>query len=307
MKPRHLLSLEDLSREDLTGLVRDALRLKTEIRREGPRPHLAGRSLVMIFDKPSTRTRVSFEVAMYQLGGQSMFIGREDSQLGRGETVEDTARVLSRYVHAIVVRTYAQDDLEAMAGASSVPIINGLTDLRHPCQVLTDIMTVAEHRGSLDGVRVAWIGDGNNMAHSWIAAAGALGFPLALACPRGYEPEPEIVERARARGAEVRLTDDPMEAAQGAHVINTDVWASMGQESETARRRKVFRPYQVNAALMARAAPDAVVMHCLPAHRGEEITEEVMDGPQSLIYDEAENRLHMAKAILVWCIGAGAA
>jgi ornithine carbamoyltransferase len=251
-------------------------------------------------DKASTRTRISFEVGVHELGGQALQLASRDMQLGRDEPIEDTARVLSGYVHAVVLRTFGHERIERMAAAASVPVINALTDLHHPCQILADLMTVQEHRAAgLDGLRVAWIGDGNNVAHSWILAAARLGFELRLACPEGYRPEPEVLELARGAGSgRVVLTGDVAEAADGAHVVTTDVWASMGHEEEAERRRRAFRDYTVDAALMARASKDCVFLHCLPAHRGEEVAAEVIDGPHSRVWEEAENRLHVQKALL---------
>jgi ornithine carbamoyltransferase len=256
----------------------------------------------MIFLKSSTRTRVSFEVGCFQLGGHALFLSPHDAQLGRGEPIEDTARVLSRYVQGIMIRTFAHRDVEALAAYATVPVINGLTDLQHPCQVLADVLTMRQAFGGHEGRIVAWIGDGNNMANSWIDAAWRLGFELRLACPEGYDPDPALLERARKDG-NVRLMRDPHEAVRGAHVVNTDVWASMGQEDEHEERSKVFSNYRVDSALMRHAAPDAIFLHCLPAHRGEEVTAEVIDGPQSRVWDEAENRLHIQKAIMAVLMG----
>jgi ornithine carbamoyltransferase len=264
---------------------------------------LAGKSLAMIFRKSSTRTRVSFEVGMTQLGGHAVFLSDADSQIGRGETVHDTAKVLSRYVDAIMIRTFEHTEVEAFAEHASVPVINALTDLLHPCQIMADVQTVAEEFGNDHGARtVAWIGDGNNMANSWLNAAYRLGFSLRLACPEGYDPDPELLARAQGN-ADVVLTRDPSEAVQGADVVTTDVWASMGQEGEAEQRRAAFQGFLVDEALMAQADPSAIFLHCLPAHRGEEVTSGVIDGPQSRIFDEAENRLHAQKAILLELMG----
>jgi ornithine carbamoyltransferase len=297
--PRHLLRLTDFSKTDLLGMLALARDLKGRLSRGEPHHLLQGRSLAMLFEKSSTRTRVSFEVGMFQLGGQALFLSPRDTQIGRGEPVRDTARVLSRYVDAVMVRTYSQELLEELARWSSVPVINGLTDLLHPCQVMADLLTVLERRGSLDGLRAAWIGDGNNMAHSWVNAARVLGFGLALACPEGFEPDAALVDAARATGAEVELFRDPLEAARGVHVINTDVWASMGQEEEKEERRQRFSGFTVDRSVMEAAQPDAIFLHCLPAHRGEEVSDEVIEGTWSAVWDEAENRLHVQKAILV--------
>jgi ornithine carbamoyltransferase len=260
---------------------------------------LAGQILALLFAKSSTRTRVSFEVGARQLGADALFLSSRDIQLGRGEPIRDTARVLSRYVDGIMIRTFAQSEVEELAKFASIPIINGLTDLLHPCQLLADLLTVQEEWGWLDGRVVAWIGDGNNMANSWIEAAGLFGFELRLACPEGYEPNRHIFE-ANATRTRLLMTEDPEEAVAGAHVVSTDVWASMGQESEAATRQQAFAGYCVDDKLLAAAAPDAIVLHCLPAHRDEEISEAVLEGPRSRVWNEAENRLHVQKALLVW-------
>jgi ornithine carbamoyltransferase len=263
---------------------------------------LAGKSLAMIFMKSSTRTRVSFEVGTWQLGGHALFLSPRDVQLGRGEPIPDTARVLSRYVDGIMIRTFGHAEVEELAKYASVPVINGLTDLLHPCQVLADLLTVRQHHMSLDGAVVAWIGDGNNMANSWINAAYSLGFELRLACPQGYDPDAGLLKRAQS-AAKVTLVRDPKEAANGASVVTTDVWASMGQEEEQAIRAKAFAGYVVDATLMKLAKPNAIFLHCLPAHRGEEVSADVIDGPQSVVWDEAENRLHIQKAIMAVLMG----
>ncbi|HET8623350.1 MAG TPA: ornithine carbamoyltransferase [Gemmatimonadales bacterium] len=299
MPKRDFLAIPDFSKPELLALFDLAARMKREDYRERP---LAGRTLAMVFAKSSTRTRVSFEVGAYQLGGHALFLSSRDIQIGRGEPVRDTARVLSRYVDGIMIRTFDQAEVEELARFASVPVINGLTDLQHPCQVLADLLTVREALGGWDGKTVAWIGDGNNMAHSWLDAASVLGFEIQLACPKGYQPDPAILERNRSR-TRVLLTEDPAEAAAGAHVVNTDVWASMGQEAEQAEREKAFEGYIVDQALMRRAAPDAIFLHCLPAHRGEEVADDVIEGPQSRVWDEAENRLHVQKALLAILMG----
>jgi ornithine carbamoyltransferase len=296
---RDFLAIPDFSRAELNRLFDLAESMRSGAYTKQP---LAGKSLAMIFLKSSTRTRVSFEVGTWQLGGHALFLSSRDVQIGRGEPIPDTARVLSRYVDGIMVRTFAHADVEQLAEYSRVPVINGLTDLPHPCQVLADILTIRQRLGTYEGRKVAWIGDGNNMANSWINAAYRLGFELVLACPEGYDPDATILARAQ-REANVRVVRDPNEAAAGAHVVNTDVWASMGQEQEQAVREKAFAGYRVDAALMKRAAPDAIFLHCLPAHRGEEVTAEVIDGPQSCVFDEAENRLHIQKAIMAALIG----
>jgi ornithine carbamoyltransferase len=296
---RDFLAIPDFSREELLGLFDLAERMRT--RRYVKRP-LDGKTLAMIFMKASTRTRVSFEVGTFQLGGHALFLSPRDVQLGRGEPIADTARVLSRYVDGIMIRTFAHQDVEELAKYAEVPVINGLTDLLHPCQILADLLTVRQHLGTWEGKKIAWIGDGNNMANSWVNAAYRLGFELALACPEGYEPADHLLARARGH-AKITLTRDPREAIEGAHVVNTDVWASMGQEDEQKARERDFVGYTVNSAMMDRAAADAIFLHCLPAHRGEEVTADVIDGPRSRVWDEAENRLHVQKAIMAALIG----
>jgi ornithine carbamoyltransferase len=297
--PRHFLAIPDFSQSELLAVFDLADRMKRGDYREKP---LAGKTLGMIFAKSSTRTRVSFEVGAYQLGGHALFLSSRDIQLGRGEPIRDTARVLSRYLDGIMIRTYDHADVEELARYSSIPVINGLTDLLHPCQVMADVLTLRETLGGWDGKVVAWVGDGNNMANSWLNAAGRLGFELRLACPRGYEPNAEILERNRTQ-TRVTLTDDPREAVRGAHAVNTDVWASMGQEEEQEQRIRAFNGYIVDAELMKTADPNAIFLHCLPAHRGEEVAEEVIEGPQSKVWDQAENRLHVQKAILATLMG----
>jgi ornithine carbamoyltransferase len=302
---RHLLTLLDLTPTEIAALLTRAHELKA-LQRQGrcPRP-LVGRTLAMLFDKPSTRTRVSFEAGMAQLGGATIYLERGQTQLSRAEPLSDTARVLSRYVDAVVVRTFAQEMLEELAAYATIPIINGLTDTHHPCQVLSDLLTVEERFGKVEGLKVAWVGDGNNVANSWITAALRLDFELHLACPPGYEPDAALLRQAQAEKRRVILDQDPVAAVSGAQVVNTDVWASMGQEGEAERRRAVFRPYQVNRELLRHAPAEAIVLHCLPAHRGEEITAEVLEGPQSAAWDQAENRLHAQKALLEWLLGEG--
>jgi ornithine carbamoyltransferase len=300
-RTRHFLSIADWPPERL----REALSLAAELRTHpaGVGRPLAGKTLAMIFAKSSTRTRVSFEVGAHQLGAQALFLSSRDIQLGRGEPLPDTAKVLSRFVHGIMIRTFAQADVETLAEHGSVPVINGLTDLLHPCQIMADLQTIQQEFGAdLSTIEVAWIGDGNNMANSWLNAAARLGFGLRLACPEGYDPDPGILASATA-ATSIRLVREPAEAAEGAHVVTTDVWASMGQEEEAAERAVAFDGYHVDAALMARARPDAIFLHCLPAHRGEEVAAEVIDGPASRVWDEAENRLHAQKAILVMLMG----
>lgn len=295
---KDILSLADLDASDFRRLFDRAAELKSRHKRGISDRNLSGKSLGLVFEKPSTRTRISFETAAVQLGVTPIFIHSGDTQMARNEPIADTARVLSRYLDAVAIRTFSQELIEQFAAAADVPVINALTDTFHPCQVLSDLLTVMEKKGSLEGLTIAWIGDGNNMAHSWINAAAVLGFSLNLACPKAYFPEKDILARAREKNTRIVLTTSPVEAAAGADVINTDVWASMGQEHEQEAREAVFRPYQVNSLLLEVAAKDAIVMHCLPAHRGEEITADVLDGPRSVVWDQAENKLHMHKAIL---------
>jgi ornithine carbamoyltransferase len=296
---RHFLALRDYSKAELDNLIALAIELKTK-QKQGAEHHLLkGKTLAMIFDKSSTRTRISFEVGIYQLGGHGLFISNKDSQMGRGEPLKDSARVMSRYCDGIMIRTFGQEIVEELARYSSVPVINGLTDLYHPCQVMADLQTVVEHKGSYDGLKFAWIGDGNNMANTWIEAAAIFGFDLALACPKGYEPDAKVMAWAQAKApGRVVLTTDPKEAVKGADVLNTDVWASMGQEAEQEQREAAFAGYCLDDALMSLAKADAVVMHCLPAHRGEEISDSVIESKNSVVWDEAENRLHIQKAIM---------
>ena len=296
---RDFLQIPDFTRDEINSLFDIADKMKAGKYKKTP---LAGKSLAMIFMKSSTRTRVSFEVGTYQLGGHALFLSPRDVQLGRGEPIADTARVLSRYVDGIMIRTFAHQDIEELAKYATVPVINGLTDLVHPCQVLADLLTVRQQLGSVEDKRYAWIGDGNNMANSWINAAYTFGFDLTLACPEGYEPADHLLARA-LKEAKVRVVRDAMEAAEGADVVNTDVWASMGQEEEQKERARAFAKYTVNAKLMKQASKKAIFLHCLPAHRGEEVSAEVIDGPQSRVWDEAENRLHIQKAIMAALMG----
>jgi ornithine carbamoyltransferase len=292
---RHFLTLLDLSADEARKLLQRAITLK-QMRRNGERYEpLKNRVLAMIFEKSSTRTRVSFEAGMAQFGGHALFLSPKDTQLGRGEPIEDSARVLSRMADAVMIRTFEQEKLELFAAHSEVPVINGLTDRFHPCQLLADMQTYLEHRGDIRGRKVAWIGDGNNMCHSYINAARLFDFELQIACPEGFDPNPQIL---RAAGERCRLHRDPVAAARDADLVVTDVWASMGQEQEQQQRQAVFAPFQVDDHLMAQAASDALFMHCLPAHRGEEVSASVIDGPQSVVWDEAENRLHAQKALL---------
>ena len=296
---RDFLAIPDFTKKELEGLFDLADRMRTG---KYDRKPLAGKSLAMIFMKSSTRTRVSFEVGTWQLGGHALFLSPRDVQLGRGEPIKDTARVLSRYVDGIMIRTFAHAEVVELAEFATVPIINGLTDLLHPCQILADLLTVRQHLGGYAGKKIAWIGDGNNMANSWINAAYRLGFDLTLACPEGYDPDAAILERAKKK-AKVKVVRDPKEAVDGADVVNTDVWASMGQEEEQKVREKAFAGYQVDDALMKRAHKKAIFLHCLPAHRGEEVSASVIEGPQSRVWDEAENRLHVQKAIMAVLMG----
>lgn len=298
-EPKHFLDLDRLDKSTLRGILDQGVAYK---KGAGPQEQpLAGKVLAMIFEKPSTRTRVSFDVGMRQLGGQTLFMSEADSQLGRGETIADTARVLSRYVDAIMIRTDKAEKLEELAEHASVPVINGLTDRTHPCQLMADVMTFEEHRGPIHGRTVAWVGDGNNVAASWIQAAARFDFSLRLGCPDELPPDPDIVGWAKRNGAKVTLTGDAAAAVKDVDCVVTDTWVSMG-DKEAENRHNMLRPFQVDRALMALANPDAVFMHCLPAHRGEEVTAEVIDGPQSVVWDEAENRLHAQKGILTWCL-----
>lgn len=292
---RHFLTLMDLTPAELIQLIHRAVELKQMHQQGILYEPLKNKVLAMIFEKSSTRTRVSFESAMVQFGGGSIFLSPDDTQLGRGEPVEDSARVISSMVDAVMIRTFEHQKIETFASFSSVPVINALTDDFHPCQLLADMQTYLEHRGDIRGKTVAWIGDGNNMCHSYINAAHQFDFTLRIATPEGYAPNPQIVSAAQGR---IELTDDPVAAVKGADLVVTDVWASMGQEQEQRLREQAFASFQVNAALMSHAAKDAIFMHCLPAHRGEEVTAEVIDGPQSVVWDEAENRLHAQKALL---------
>jgi ornithine carbamoyltransferase len=295
MTTRHFLTMLDLTPDELAGIIRRAIELKAMQREGTVHEPLKNRVLAMVFEKSSTRTRMSFEAGMAQLGGQAIFLSPRDTQLGRGEPIEDSARVLSRMADVIMIRTFEHEKIQRFAEYSRVPVINALTDMYHPCQLLADMQTYVEQRGDIRGRSVAWIGDGNNMCHSYINAARRFGFNLRIAAPAGYLPDAGILAAA---GKQASLTDSPRAAAEGADIVVTDVWASMGQEAEQAAREKAFDGYQVDTELMAVAAPDALFMHCLPAHRGEEVTADVIDGPQSVVWDEAENRLHAQKALL---------
>lgn len=297
---RHFLSLFDFQEEEISNLLQRAASLKKGSKAGKFEQPLANKTLGMVFEKSSTRTRVSFEVAMVQLGGHALYLTQQTSQLGRGESYEDTARVLSRYVQGIVMRTFEHTKLERLASASGVPVINGLSDLLHPCQLLADLLTVQENKKNLQDLKVVWLGDGNNMANSWIEAASIFKFHLTLACPKNMEPSGLILQKIKSNGSDnVELTQDPLSAVEGADVLNADTWVSMGQKGDVEiQKKRILEPYQLNQNLLSRAKKDAIVLHCLPAHRGEEITDEVMDGPQSRIWDQAENRLHVQKALL---------
>lgn len=299
---KHLLKLLDLSREEMIEILNLADQLKYEQKHGIAHKLLEGKTLGMIFEKSSTRTRVSFEVGMYQLGGSALFLSKNDLQIGRGEPIQDTARVLSRYLDGIMIRTFAQKTVEDLAQYGSIPIINGLTDFSHPCQVLADLMTIREHKGTTDGLKLCFVGDGNNMAHSLIVGGLKTGMKVSVATPKGYQPAKEILDFAQPTGR-FEWTDDPLKAAEGADVVYTDVWASMGQEGEAVQRQKDFAGFQVNQNLMERTNPDCMVLHCLPAHRGEEITGDVMEAHANEIFDEAENRLHAQKAVMVKVMG----
>lgn len=299
---KHLLKMLDLTSEEVIEILNLADQLKYEQKHGIAHKHLAGKSLGLIFEKASTRTRVSFEVGMYQLGGQPIFLSSKDMQIGRGEPVQDTARVLSRYLDGIMIRTFEQKEVEDLAKYGSIPIINGLTDFCHPCQILADLMTIREFKGKLAGLKMVFIGDGNNMMNSLIVGALKTGMSIAVACPEGYEPDSQVLDFAKEYGDKFSLFRTPKEAVVDADVVITDVWASMGQEGEAEKRRKSFDGYQVNAELMALAKPDAMVQHCLPAHRGEEITEDVFEAHANEIFEEAENRLHAQKAVMVKCL-----
>lgn len=299
---KDLISLHDLTADELKGLLKLGLKLKAELKNGKPHPILKGKTLGMIFTKSSTRTRVSFEVGMTQLGGYPLFLSSNDIQLGRGETIYDTAKVLSRYLDGIMIRTYAHQDVLDLAEHADIPVINALTDLLHPCQVLADLMTAYEHKGKLEGLKLAYVGDGNNMTHSLMYGCAKAGMDCSVATPKGYTCDPEVVENAKAdfkqAGTSLVITNDPEEAVCGADIVYSDTWVSMGQEAEKQERIKIFMPYQINQELFSKAKEDAVFMHCLPAYRGFEVTEEVIDGPQSVIFDEAENRLHAQKAVM---------
>lgn len=302
---KHFLTIWDITEEEIWALIERAQTLKKALREGTLVKTLQGKVLGLLFMKPSTRTRVSFEAGMYYLGGNCIFMTSKETQLSRKEPLSDTARVLSRYIDALVVRTYAHREVEELAGYASIPVINGLTDLHHPCQVLGDLLTIWEKKGSFN-FPIAWVGDGNNVCHSWIEAAARLGLTLRVATPEGFEPDPEIMRKVQDQEGKthgsIRLLRDPVEAVRDAQVVNTDVWTSMGQEEEETRRREVFIPYQINDRLLSNAHPEAIVFHCLPAHRGEEITDDVIEGPRSVVFDQAENRMFVQMALLEWLI-----
>ncbi len=303
--PKHFINLSNLGRETLIQVLDSADHFKSTRGDAKQRALLASKTVALVFEKASTRTRISLEVAVSELGGHPLVLSSQGSQIGRGEPIQDTARVLSRMVHAITLRTFSEETLVKLAQNSSIPVLNALTDAGHPMQLLADLQTVRAEFKRLDNLKYAWIGDGNNMANSWIEAAGLLGFELAIACPEGHDPDATVVAQARSRGATIRLERDPKVACAGASVVNTDVFASMGQESEADARLKAFAGYQVNSDLMRHAKSDAIVLHCLPAHRGEEISDEAIEGPQSRVWDQAEGRLHTSKAILCWALDVG--
>jgi ornithine carbamoyltransferase len=300
---RDLISILDLSKHDLSDLIKDSGRLKV-MRREGrPHEYLSGKSLAMVFEKSSTRTRMSFETGMAELGGHALFLSTQDLQIGRGEEIRDTARVMSRYVSAVMIRAYRHQNIEEFARFSDVPVINGLSDREHPCQIIADLMTIREHLGEIEGIRLAWVGDGNNVCNSLVLASAIAGYEITVASPDGYHPPDDMVKRARAAGGNVRLVRDPEEAVRNAQVVATDTWVSMGEEADREKRLRVFQGFTITSDLMKKAAPDAIFMHCLPAHRGKEVTDEVIEGKQSVVFDEAENRLHAQKALLVKMLG----
>jgi ornithine carbamoyltransferase len=300
---KDFLCLTDWSKAELDAIFALGRDLKARQQRNEPHPLLVGKTLAMIFEKSSTRTRISFEVGMVQLGGHALFLSSGNTQMGRGEPIKDTGRVMARYCDGIMIRTYSQAAVEELAEWADIPVINGLTDRYHPCQIMADLMTVIEYKGGYQDLKFCWVGDGNNMANSWINAAAVFGFELRVATPEDYRPDAEVMARARELGAKVLYTDDPREAAAGADILNTDVWASMGQEEEAEKRRVAFAGYQINNDIMQLAAKDSIVLHCLPAHRGEEITDAVIESAQSVVFDEAENRMHIQKAIMATLMG----
>ncbi len=302
---KDFLSFNDIDEHELESIIADAMRLKRLKSAGTAHEFLRGKSLGMIFEKASTRTRVSFEVGMTDLGGHALFLNPQDMQLGRGEEIRDTARVLARYVDAVMIRAYKHANIEEFARHSTVPVVNGLSDIQHPCQVLADIMTLTERFHDLRDLRLAWIGDGNNVCNSWILSSALTGMEIVIASPPGYQPKDALINQARAAGGRITIVTDPEEAVRDADVLYTDIWVSMGDEQERAERLKALKGYTIDSRLLAQAPPDALVMHCLPAHRGEEITDEVMEGPQSIVWDQAENRLHAQKALLVRLLAGG--
>lgn len=303
---KHFLSIAELTRDDIDGIFDLTRELKDKTRRREPHHLLAGYSLAMIFAKPSARTRISFETGIFQLGGMGLYLAPQDIGIGTREAVKDVARVVARYNDMIMARLFAHSDIEEMARYADVPVINGLTDYNHPCQIMADAFTVLEHRGRVDDLKIVYVGDGNNIAHSWINLAARVPFHLVICTPRDYQPDAATLEKARAAGlSEIEITSDPDTAAAGADVLYTDVWASMGQEAEAEARKAIFKPYQVNMEMVKKAKDDVLVMHCLPAHRGDEITDEVMESANSIVFDEAENRMHVQKAIMVKLAGKG--
>ena len=295
---KDLLNIYDLDLSDFDLIWKKAKKLKKDLKDGRPHQSLKGKTLGMIFDKSSTRTRISFEVGMYQLGGIALFLNSRDTQIGRGESISDSAQMMSRYLNGIMIRTFSQKSVEELAEQASIPVINGLTDLLHPCQILSDLFTIQEKKGSYDNLKITYIGDGNNIANTWIEAATRLPIELAIACPEGYDPDKKIMNMIKKAAKGVKLYRDPLDAARNSDVLYTDVWVSMGQETQQKERKKIFKNYQINKRVLKEAKKNAIVMHCLPAHRGEEITADVIDGPQSIVIDQAENRLHVQKAIM---------
>jgi ornithine carbamoyltransferase len=295
---KDLLNIYDLDLSDFDLIWKKARKLKKDLKEGRPHQSLKGKTLGMIFDKSSTRTRISFEVGMYQLGGIALFLNSRDTQIGRGESISDSAQMMSRYLNGIMIRTFSQESVEELAEQASIPVINGLTDLLHPCQILSDLFTIQEKKGSYDNLKITYIGDGNNIANTWIEAAARLPIELAIACPEGYDPDKKIMNMIKKNAKGVKLYRDPLDAARNSDVLYTDVWVSMGQETQQKERKKIFKNYQINKRVLKEAKKNAIVMHCLPAHRGEEITADVIDGPQSIVIDQAENRLHVQKAIM---------
>jgi len=304
---RDFISVSDLSRDEIQSLMDLAVRLESDSKQGRLEHRLSGKVIGLLFEKPSTRTRASFETAVYQLGGQAMYLRADELQLARGEPLKDTARILGAYLNAVVIRTYAHENLIEFAEYAPIPIVNALSDLEHPTQIVADMLTVLEAKGALQGIKFVWVGDGNNVCNSWLLGATSVGMNMVVSCPRGYEPNRQILKKAellaKNSGGSIRFVSDPLKAAEGADVIYTDVWVSMGQDKETKKKERVFKPYQVNAKLVSRAKPDVAVMHCLPAHRGLEITDEVLEGSRSIVWKQAENKLHAARAVLAAFLG----